>query len=80
MLLLGEDQDYIFWFFRVWLLLVASDAVNYYHKYSLVYQFTFATNTATIIGGTLVGNEVQMTGLGIFVYSFLMTVSEKGIT
>ncbi|XP_064390496.1 ammonium transporter 2-like isoform X2 [Halichondria panicea] len=48
---LGEEQDYIFWFFR----------------------FTFATNTATILGGTLVGQGVQMRALAIFVYSFVMT-------
>ena len=38
-------------------------------------QFTFATNTATILGGTLVGQGVQMRATAIFVYSFVMTVS-----
>ncbi|CAI8026356.1 Putative ammonium transporter 1 member 5 [Geodia barretti] len=47
----GEEQDYIFWFFR----------------------YTFATNTATIIGGTLVGHDVQMRAAAAFVYSFVMT-------
>uniref|UniRef100_A0A1X7U2D2 Ammonium transporter AmtB-like domain-containing protein n=1 Tax=Amphimedon queenslandica TaxID=400682 RepID=A0A1X7U2D2_AMPQE len=47
---IGEDQDYIFWFFR----------------------FTFASNTATIIGGTLVGSKVQLRVMGAFVYSFIM--------
>jgi len=49
---LGEEQDYIFWFFR----------------------FTFASNTATILGGTLVGQGVQMRVLAGFIYSFVMTV------
>jgi Amt family ammonium transporter len=47
----GEEQDFIFWFFR----------------------FTFATNTATIIGGTLVGHDVQMRAAAAFIYSFVMT-------
>lgn len=37
-------------------------------------QFTFASNTATIIGGTLVGSSVQMRVVSIFVYAFFMTV------
>ena len=37
-------------------------------------QFTFATNTATIIGGTLVGQDVQMRAAAAFFYSFSMTV------
>jgi Amt family ammonium transporter len=48
---LGEEQDFIFWFFR----------------------FTFASNTATIIGGTLVGSKVQLRVFSVFIYSFLMT-------
>lgn len=35
-------------------------------------QFTFASNTATIIGGTLVGSKVQLRIVGAFVYSFVM--------
>ena len=45
--------------------------INCLHIYA---QFTFATNTATIIGGTLVGQDVQMRAMAAFVYSFLMTV------
>ena len=37
-------------------------------------QFTFASNTATILGGTLVGQSIQLRVIAIFVYSFLMTV------
>jgi Amt family ammonium transporter len=55
---LGEEQDFIFWFFR----------------------FTFASNTATIIGGTLVGSKVQLRVFSVFIYSFLMTVSDKLIS
>ena len=39
-----------------------------------IIQFTFATNIAMIISDTLVSQEIQMTGIVIFVYSFLMTV------
>ena len=38
-------------------------------------QFTFASNTATILGGTLVGDRVQLRAFSIFIYSFFMTVS-----
>ena len=38
-------------------------------------QFTFASNTATILGGTLVGQSVQLRTTAIFIYSFVMTVS-----
>jgi len=37
-------------------------------------QFTFASNTATILGGTLVGQGVQMRVVAGFIYSFVMTV------
>ncbi|XP_065911000.1 ammonium transporter 2-like isoform X2 [Dysidea avara] len=49
--IVGEQQDYIFWFFR----------------------FTFASNTATIIGGTLVGQQIQLRILSVFVYAFFMS-------
>jgi Amt family ammonium transporter len=48
---MGAEQDYIFWFFRL----------------------LFATNAATLIGGTLVGQHVQMRIAATFVYSFMMT-------
>jgi len=38
-------------------------------------QFTFASNTATIIGGTLVGQQIQLRILSVFVYAFCMSVS-----
>lgn len=38
-------------------------------------QFTFATNTATILGGGLVGQNIQLRTSAIFTYSFVMTVS-----
>jgi len=38
-------------------------------------QFTFASNTATIIGGTLVGQQIQLRILSVFVYAFVMSVS-----
>ena len=49
-------------------------------------QFTFASNTATIMGGTLVGpklfgtspggvQKIQMRILSVFVYAFFMSVS-----
>jgi len=38
-------------------------------------QFTFASNTATIIGGTLVGQQIQLRILSVFVYAFFMSVS-----
>lgn len=37
------------------------------------FRFTFASNTATIIGGTLVGSQVQMRVVSVFVYAFLMS-------
>jgi Amt family ammonium transporter len=48
---LGEDQDYIFWFFR----------------------FTFASNTATIIGGTLIGQRRNMKLIAVFLYVFMIS-------
>ncbi|XP_062504676.1 ammonium transporter 2-like isoform X2 [Corticium candelabrum] len=48
---LGEDQDYILWFFR----------------------FTFASNTATIIGGTLIGETRKMKLVAVLLYSFMIS-------
>jgi Amt family ammonium transporter len=48
---LGEDHDYIFWFFR----------------------FTFASNTATIIGGTLIGQRRNMKLIAVFLYAFMIS-------
>ena len=42
-----------------------------------VIQFTFASNTATILGGLLVGGEVQLRAISIFIYAFVMGVSYK---
>ena len=50
-----------------------------YNYDTLFLQFTFATNTATILGGTLVGQGVQMRAVAIFVYSFVMTVSTYAV-
>ena len=41
-------------------------------------QFMFATNAATILGGTLVGQEVEMRTMATFIYGFVMTVSWQG--
>jgi Amt family ammonium transporter len=49
--LLGENADYVFWFFR----------------------FTFASNTATILGGLLVGGRVQLRAISVFIYAFAMS-------
>ena len=38
----------------------------------------FATNAATILGGTLVGQEVEMRTVATFIYGFVMTVSWQG--
>ena len=38
-------------------------------------QFMFATNAATILGGTLVGQEVEMRTMATVIYGFVMTVS-----
>ena len=35
----------------------------------------FATNAATILGGTLVGQEVEMRTMATVIYGFVMTVS-----
>jgi Amt family ammonium transporter len=37
------------------------------------FRFMFATNAATIIGGTLVGQEVEMRTFATFIYGFTMT-------
>lgn len=73
--ILGEAQDYIFWFFRV--CQRTTNVIAYWFLSDcFVFQFTFATNTATILGGTLVGQKhVHMRAPAIFVYSFVMTVS-----
>ena len=42
----------------------------------LFVQFTFASNTATILGGLLVGDKVQLRTISVFTYSFCMSVSE----
>ena len=42
-------------------------------------QLLFATNAATLIGGTLVGQHVQMRIAATFVYSFIMTVRYTSI-
>ena len=47
----------------------------YVWEFLFYIQFSYATNTATIIGGTLVGHDVQMRAAAAFVYSFVMTVS-----
>ena len=39
-------------------------------------QFMFATNAATILGGTLVGQEIEMRTTATFIYGFVMAVSE----
>ena len=48
-----------------------------YHGYLVFMQFTFASNTATIIGGTLVGQQIQLRIISVFVYAFFMSVSNK---
>lgn len=37
-------------------------------------QFTFASNTATILGGLLVGGRVQLRAVSVFIYAFVMSV------
>ena len=46
--------------------------MRYTHTHKRTHtQFTFASNTATILGGTLVGQGVQMRVLAVFFYSLL---------
>ena len=48
-----------------------------HHRHLVFLQFTFASNTATIIGGTLVGQQIQLRIISVFVYAFFMSVSNE---
>ena len=72
-----SDFHQVCWLLTVlgWNVYMCMYVVNCNQSHIAFLQFTFATNTATIIGGTLVGQDVQMRAAAAFIYSFVMTVN-----